>query len=177
MLDKKRDKLNDVQTAWFEECYQRECETMLNYAFWQIRNYGFSEGVAESRAHDALQLVFEALWVGISKVMAMEHPAGWLYRVLQNKTVNMIREEMRWNRCVKQLAEDYIAAREDPLADAELRADLQAILTKEEYLLLKRLYADDCTYSDLCREYGLKKSALAMRIRRIKDKAMKKLKK
>ena len=39
-------------------------------------------------------------------------------------------------------------------------------------MLLKHLYLDGYTYSELCAEMGLKKSALAMRVKRIKERFM-----
>jgi DNA-binding MarR family transcriptional regulator len=54
-----------------------------------------------------------------------------------------------------------------------LKADMAGILTDEEYRLLSRLYLEGYTYIELCEELGLKKSALAMRIKRIKERFLK----
>ena len=57
--------------------------------------------------------------------------------------------------------------------DFLLKSELADLVPEEDYLLLKRLYLDGDTYQELCRELGLKKSALAMKIRRIKERFLK----
>ena len=46
-------------------------------------------------------------------------------------------------------------------------------LTPEEYEILRKLYLEKYTYEELAREMGLKKSALAMRVKRSKERFVK----
>ena len=46
-------------------------------------------------------------------------------------------------------------------------------LTPEEYEILRKLYLEKYTYDELAREMGLKKSALAMRVKRSKERFVK----
>lgn len=55
----------------------------------------------------------------------------------------------------------------------EQRAEITSILTPEEYEILRKLYLEKYTYEELAREMGLKKSALAMRVKRSKERFVK----
>lgn len=55
-----------------------------------------------------------------------------------------------------------------PEDDFQQRAEITSILTPEEYEILRKLYLEKYTYEELAREMGLKKSALAMRVKRSK---------
>lgn len=52
-------------------------------------------------------------------------------------------------------------------------AEITSILTPEEYEILRKLYLEKYTYEELAREMGLKKSALAMRVKRSKERFVK----
>lgn len=57
-------------------------------------------------------------------------------------------------------------------ASIQLRLELTGLISKEEHRLLSRLYVEGYTYEELAREMGLKKSALAMRVKRIKERIL-----
>ena len=52
-------------------------------------------------------------------------------------------------------------------------ADLRRVLSREEYDLLHKLYLEGWSYKELCEELGEKKSTLAMRVKRSKEKIQK----
>ena len=56
-----------------------------------------------------------------------------------------------------------------------LRSELSDLLSEEEYLLLKGLYLEGYTYKELSRQLGVKQSALAMRVKRLKERLRKEL--
>ena len=60
-----------------------------------------------------------------------------------------------------------------PEDDFQQRAEITSILTPEEYEILRKLYLEKYTYEELAREMGLKKSALAMRVKRSKERFVK----
>lgn len=60
-----------------------------------------------------------------------------------------------------------------PEDDVQQRAEITSILTPEEYEILRKLYLEKYTYEELAREMGLKKSALAMRVKRSKERFVK----
>lgn len=81
----------------------------------------------------------------------------------ENVVKNMLREEQHWAEHLLQLPADI--TQPSPGADLEL----EGIVPPEDFLLLKRLYLYGETYEEVCQDLGIKKSALAMRVKRIKE--------
>ena len=52
--------------------------------------------------------------------------------------------------------------------------ELAELIPPEDYRLLRQVYVEGYTYNELCEELGLTKSALGMRINRIKKEFRKK---
>ena len=55
------------------------------------------------------------------------------------------------------------------------KLDLEGLISKEDFDLLYKLYVVGYTYQELCKETGLTKSALGVRIHRVKQKVREKL--
>ena len=56
----------------------------------------------------------------------------------------------------------------------DTKAKLRKLMNvPEEYEILRKLYLEKYTYEELAREMGLKKSALAMRVKRSKERFVK----
>ena len=47
------------------------------------------------------------------------------------------------------------------------------MVPEDDFALLRELYIERRSYEELCAKYGLKKSALAMKIKRIKERFIK----
>ena len=97
-------------------------------------------------------------------------PTGWLYRVLRYKVLELLKEDRFWRKHLIRAAGEMPASPED---DFQQRAEITSILTPEEYEILRKLYLEKYTYEELAREMGLKKSALAMRVKRSKERFVK----
>lgn len=101
---------------------------------------------------------------------ASASPTGWLYRVLRYKVLELLKEDRFWRKHLIRAAGEMPASPED---DFQQRAEITSILTPEEYEILRKLYLEKYTYEELAREMGLKKSALAMRVKRSKERFVK----
>ena len=156
--------------AWFEETYRTEYLAMIRYAKTIMKAHGSKYISIEGRAEEAVQEMFVFAWENWDRVFASESPTGWLYKTLYYKTRELLREDKKWIKRVLQMSEIVEDDREEKYF---LKADMAGILTDEEYRLLSRLYLEGYTYIELCEELGLKKSALAMRIKRIKERFLK----
>ena len=118
----------------------------------------------------AEEIVQETFFLAVEKreeLMEREDKRAWLISTASYKVRAALKEDRKWAKSL-MLLPDETEVIHFPEPD-----EVPAYLSKEDYALLKRLYADGYTYQDLCAEMGLSKSALAMRISRIKKTAKK----
>ena len=109
-------------------------------------------------------------WEHQADLWSSASPTGWLYRVLRYKVLELLKEDRFWRKHLIRAAGEIPASPED---DFQQRAEITSILTPEEYEILRKLYLEKYTYEELAREMGLKKSALAMRVKRSKERFVK----
>lgn len=150
----------------FETLYRAEYAGLLRYAEVTLKNHGSLYSSVSDRAEEAVQEMFAFAWENREKLLSRESPTGWLYRSLYFKVMELLREDRVWTKHVLQMSEPD---GDETNGDFSLKLELDGIIPTEDYLLLKRLYLDGYTYKELCEKLGLKKSALAMRIKRIKE--------
>lgn len=119
------------------------------------------------RAHEAVQETFLIAWEKPKEFLGSLSPVGWLVNTMKYVVRNMVREDQRWNARLIKFQEylDRDAVHPAPGADLEL----EGLIPPEELDLLKRLYLHGETYEELCEELGLKKSTLAMRVKKSKE--------
>lgn len=119
------------------------------------------------RGAEAVQEVFLIAWQKPTEFLGSSSPVGWLMNTLKNVLRNMIREDQRWVARLQRFRDclDREGLYSAPGADLEL----QGHIPEEELDLLKRLYLDGETYQELAEELGIKKSTLAMRIKKSKE--------
>ena len=161
----------DEMETQFERLYKTEYQGLLRYAAVTLRNHGSHYSSVSGRAEEAVQEMFAFAWENRERLFACESPAGWLYKSLYYKALESLDEDRTWTKRTMQMSE---RRDEGPAGNFQLRAELADLIPGEDYLLLKHLYLDGYTYQELCKELGLKKSALAMKIRRIKERFLKK---
>ena len=124
------------------------------------------------RATEAVQEAFLVAWEKPKDFLGSVSPVGWLVNTLKFVLQNMIREDQRWHARLREFQAhlDRDAVHPAPGADLEI----EGLIPPEELELLKRLYLYGETYEELCRELGLKKSTLAMRVKKSKEDFQKK---
>lgn len=101
---------------------------------------------------------------------AAPRPRDGCTGVLRYKVLELLKEDRFWRKHLIRAAGEMPASPED---DFQQRAEITSILTPEEYEILRKLYLEKYTYEELAREMGLKKSALAMRVKRSKERFVK----
>lgn len=124
------------------------------------------------RADEAVQEVFLVAWQKPREFLGSPSPVGWLVNTLKFVLQNMIREDQRWHARLQEFQAHLDRDGVHPAPGVDL--ELEGLIPPEELDLLKRLYLYGETYEELCRELGLKKSTLAMRVKKSKEDFQKK---
>ena len=124
------------------------------------------------RAAEAVQEAFLVAWEKPKDFLGSVSPVGWLVNALKNVLRNMLREDQRWHARLRQVQDalDHTAVHPAPGADLEL----EGLIPPEELDLLKRLYLNGETYQEIADQLGIKKSTLAMRVKKSKEDFQKK---
>lgn len=156
----------------FWAIYEKEYEKLVRYAAACLKVD--SKPYAFSRAEDVVQETFALGWKRRKDVLSREEPVGWLYKAIYYKAREHMKEEYRWTKLLLQYKELYAPAAED---NAYWELELKSLVSEEDFKLLHRLYMEGYSYREICRETGVTKSALGVRLHRIKHKIQEQLKK
>lgn len=159
---------NMISEEEFEQIYKENYESFIRYATAIFKANGSQYVSASGRAEEAVQEMCAVAWENRDKLSAAPSPLGWMYTTLQFKVRELLREDRAWMKRLLQISEQYSSEDEDTY-DFRLKAEMEDIIKPKDYLLLKRLYLDGYTYTEVGTAMGLKKSALAMRVKRIKE--------
>lgn len=152
---------SDSTLEFYEHIVRTEHKSLLRLA--SILLSSKTGKVDIHRAEDAVQETFTIAWEKQELFLNHPNPSGWLIVTLKNVVRNMSREEQKWSTYLLQVSEDMV----HPPPDAAL--ELEGIVSSEDLFLLKRLYLYKETYDEVCQDLGIKKSTLAMRVKRIKE--------
>lgn len=149
--------------AIFEELIRAHHRDFLRFATALFRR---SNGKADiDRAEEAVQEALTIAWEKQDLFLSSPNPIGWMYLTIKNVSNNMLRQDHQWAMRIlqaQQATETFAAP--PPGQDLEL----EGIVPQADLDLLKRIYLYGETYEEVAQELGLKKSALAMRVHRIK---------
>lgn len=154
----------------FEALYRKLYPDLLRCAEIALRTGGSWYVSVAGRAEEVVQELFAFAWEHQADLWSSASPTGWLYRVLRYKVLELLKEDRFWRKHLIRAAGEMPASPED---DFQQRAEITSILTPEEYEILRKLYLEKYTYEELAREMGLKKYALAMRVKRSKERFVK----
>lgn len=157
-----------IDDPFIEELFHREYAGLLKYAEIVFRKYG---GYVDPRGR-AEEIVQETFFLAVEKreeLLEREDKRAWLISAVSYKVRVAIKEDRKWAKSLMLLPDEEEAI---PFPEPE---EPPEYLTKEDYVLLRRLYVEGYTYQELCDQLGVSKSALAMKIARIKRRAKKKL--
>lgn len=158
---------------WFDRLYEKYYRLLYSHAGWKIECFGFPKGMIDELAHDAVQMTFAAAWEKANLLISIEKPGAWLMAVLKNKLIDLVRDEIRMADLRSKLELCLQAESPTDLQETEFRLFLEGTLTEDEQELIKRIYINSEKPSHVCEDMGLKRSALSMRLRRIKKKLIK----
>ena len=158
-----------VDDPVISEVFRREYAGLVRYAQIAFQKYG---GYVDPRGR-AEEIVQETFYLAVEKreeLLEREDKRAWLISAVSYKVRAAIKEDRKWAKSLMLLPDEEQAIPfEEPDEPPEY-------LSQEDYMLLRRLYVEGYTYQELCDQLNLSKSALAMRISRIKTAAKKNFK-
>ena len=132
------------------------------------RQLSLNGGVYDwGRVEEAVQETLTIAWTKRDEVLASQNIPGWLVKTLRYVLKNMIRQDQQWKKQVLLAQKDLDQNPTQPPPGADL--ELEGLVSPEEYTLLRQVYVERVPYEELCQTHGVKKSALAMRIKRAKE--------
>lgn len=155
--------MNDPLIA---ELFHKEYSGLIRYAEIMYRKCG---GYVDPRGR-AEEIVQEAFFLAAEmrdELLGRDDKRAWLISAVSYKVRDALKEDRKWAKGLLLLPDETEIV---PFPELD---EPPAYLSKEDYALLKRLYVEGYTYQELCAELGLSKSALAMKINRIKKTAKK----
>lgn len=153
----------------FTNLYKSEYEGLIRYACALLKGRSNSMPII-GRAEEVVQEMFVFAWDKREDLFSSEKPVGWLYNTLHYKVLELLRAENKWTKRLLLLESQHSNACESHI---ELEVEFKGIITRDEFNLLKRIYIEGYSYKELCEELHMKKSALGMKIKRIKEKIQK----
>ena len=112
---------------------------------------------------DLIQCIYAVAWEKREVVWNLENPTGWLIECAKLTFKSMLREEKRWSVNM-ELVDDIMDS-----SDTQRQVEMKMLLEDEDFYLLKRHYGDGVPYQVLCEDLHIGKSALAMRLKRAKE--------
>ena len=148
--------------SFISELFSNEWRKLVRYAKIQLSRYGPNNMDIEGRAEETVQELFCTVLNKVEELKQMDSPERWLYTALVYKVKEVLREDRKWTQSLMLLPDDEEAI---PFEGTD---ELAEMISEEDYRLLRRIYVEGYTYKELCEELGLTKSALGMRLNRIK---------
>ena len=152
------------------DLFRQEWKKLIRYAKLQLRNYKAPDHDIEGRAEDAVQEVFFTAYDKVDELRAKPSPVAWLYVTLFYKIKDSIREERKWIKGLQLIPPDREVEEEE-------LAILEQFLSPEDLHLLHKIYNEGYTYEEMASALGISKTALAVRVHRIKKGVQKKYQK
>ena len=151
---------------FISELFQREYAGLVRYAQIAFQKSG---GYVDPRGR-AEEIVQETFFLAVEnrdELLERQDKHAWLISAVSYKVRDALKEDRKWVKSLLLLPDEEEAI---PFQEPE---ESPNYLSKEDYILLRRLYVEGYTYKELYTELGLSKSAFAMKISRIKKAAKK----
>lgn len=163
-------RIDPAEVAAFEEFYEANYKALIRYIMKILNSSGGSYRSLQERVLDISQETLLTAWARRDVLLSHPEPKRWKLTVAANKVKEALREENKWKKQLLSIAapEPFSAER-----TFQLRAEMTDILQPEELDLLVWLYWDGYSYSEIAERLGVKKSALAMQVKRAKEKFQK----
>jgi RNA polymerase sigma factor (sigma-70 family) len=152
--------------ALFNEMYINHYKPILNYVYHLTYDKGLSEDIAQDTFLEAYR--------SIEVLLKHINPVGWLYVTARNK----FKAHLRLNKLLKDyipLDEYDVPAAIEPLEDSA-ESVLSCYISSEDVDIMLKFYKDNQSLTEIAADYHVSLSACKMRLKRARDKFIKKYK-
>ena len=152
------------QDEFLERLYQEHYIDLFLYARALLGGMGDPEEIVQDAFHTACGRIGE--------LMASPNPVGWMKLTVKHTVFNYRRRRSRELQLVQPLEE---TAREPGAADGEteellLQSQCRALLSDEEYALVRGVVLDGVPYAEMAERQGIGLWACYKRVKRSLDK-------
>ncbi len=163
---------DETKEQELEKLFRKEYARLLRYARSVFRGGG---GLGSyEKAEEAVQEVFTLAWAKQEAFFASPESVGWLYRAVNYTIWNILRAERKQTdlEFLMECSQEVVTEQQsDP------RLSLGGMVPPEDLELLHSLYVEGYTFQEMADKRQVKKSALAMKVSRIKKTLRKELSK
>jgi len=164
--------INQKRTDYFHHLYLRYSFVVYNKCI-SLAN---DKNIAKDLTHD----IFLKVFLNLSKFKGESKFSTWLYRITYNFCIDFLKREKKQTEKIGEIEEIIdITNEEDEIYEKqllEIKVDkLQQVLNSisiENKSILLMKYQDDCSIKEIQDILGLSESAVKMRIKRAKAKAI-----
>ncbi len=152
------------QQDFYAEIMRRYKGRLLRYAQYLLLD--------KNQAADVVQEAFIKAYINLHGFNTKRKFSSWIYRIVHNQAVNLLKKERRWVRMSEKLDfEDKDELQED-LVRKELKENLQACLQNMPVIYKEPLvlyYLEEKTYDQISEILRLPQKTVATRLRRAKS--------
>lgn len=160
--------MNDAERSFVEQLYMRLAGMMMATALHELGD--------EQLAEEAVQDTFRILCSKVAEVMKHPNPAGWVVTTLMNTIRKIPQQRGRTeSMLVRFRSEQLTRASSAASAEDELDPDVKYadLADDDDYILLKRFSAAQCTIVEFAKELGISVDACGKRLQRARKKLRK----
>jgi RNA polymerase sigma-70 factor (ECF subfamily) len=147
--------LSAEENEFFKELVESMSSDLLRIANSELRNLDDSK--------DSLQETLLAAYNNIDKLMSSKNPRGWLVNTLRFKIMHMQRAKFRYIKLQEKLKSENGITATTPFEDY-YGSDIQAIIMKDEYKILRLLYEEGYSVREVADKLGIKYETCKKRI-------------
>ena len=152
--------INEKYLKFIETLYIKNASLLFNYANIILSN--------ASLAEEAVQETFVIACIKQHALENSPNPEGWLMNTLKNVCRNIQKNRNYYLSRILSLNESVLgttALESDNLWET----DVQDFISKEDFMILKKIILDGYSYKDLAKELGISLEACKKRAQRAKQ--------
>ncbi len=152
--------MNAEQSAYLETFFKAHFSELQVHAFRILENWDW----ARIAAMDAFEIACEKIDIFLKK----ENQIGWMKNVVKYVCMSLIQQRNQHMKLLiawEELTEKQMPSREDCYEDGII-AQSKALLTEQEYQMLRQALLLGIPYDELARSYGISMWACRKRVQR-----------
>lgn len=148
--------------AAFAKVYEEYFGGIFRLIFRKIPNRQMAEDIAQD--------VFYAAWKKGDEFLNHPEPKLWLMVTARNKMNELYRRMKRWTYASLEDDHPIMAVSDSEYEECELELTALAIISEEEWMLIKDYYLTGITIRELAEKYMISENNMRVRLFRLKTK-------